>query len=213
MSTMLEKNGEIAQTIKKNINLKQILFGKKTSSPSNMFVTLAIPKVKNVIKNQQLSLALTEVGWIFFQSATLGGLFWMSGLGYANNSFAESVGNAVLTGMAQGVVANVAALTNNTTPGAILSISSVPLSQKMVSMTGINIATTPQYVITSVIQAIGTEATNFIIDQSEKSGGLLETLQKGKNALGSAVSSRWSDIWGNITDAWATIQEIEPLPL
>jgi len=213
ISTMLEQNGEIAQTIKKNINLKQILFGKKTSSPSNMFVTLVIPKVKNVIKNQQLSLALTEVGWIFFQSATLGGLFWMAGLGYANSSFAESVGNAVLTGMAQGVVANVAALTNNTTPGAVLSISSIPLSQKMVSMTGINIATTPQAVVTGVLQAIGTEATNFMIDQSEKSGGLLETLQKGKNALGSAISSRWSDVWGNITDAWATIQEIEPLPL
>jgi hypothetical protein len=213
ISTMLEQNGEIAQTIKKNTNLKQILFGKKASSPSNMFVTLVIPKVKNVLKNQQLSLALTEVGWIFFQSATLGGLFWMSGLGYANTPLIESVGNAVLTGMAQGVIANVAALTNNTTPGAILNISSIPLSQKMVSMTGVNIATTPQSIITGVLQAIGTEATNFIIDQSEKAGGLLETLQKGKKALGSAISTRWSNIWGNITDAWQTIQEIEPLPI
>lgn len=212
MNTMLQQNGEIAQTIK-NINLKQILFGKKASSPSNMFVTLALPKVKNVLNNKKLALALTEVGWIFFQSATLGGLFWAAGLGYANTPITESIGNAVLTGMAQGVVANVAALANKTTPGAILSISSVPLSQQMVSMTGVNISITPQYIITGVLQAIGTEATNFIIDESEKSGGLLEVLKKGKDALGSAISSRWSDIWGNVTEAWDTIQDIEPLPL
>jgi hypothetical protein len=212
LSTMLEQNGEITQTIK-NINMKQILFGKKTSSPSNLFVTLALPKVKTAISNKQLALALTEVGWIFFQSATLGGLFWAAGLGYAETSMAESISYAVLTGMAQGVVANVAALTNATTPGAILSISSIPLSQQLVAMTGVNITTTPQAVITGVLQAIGTEVTNFLIDESDKAGGLWETLQKGKAALGSAISSRWSGAWSNITDAWATIQEIEPLPL
>ena len=212
MNKMLEQNGEIYEAMK-NINIKQVLLGKKTPPTSNMFVSLALPKVKTVINNQKLALALTEVGWIFFQSATLGGLFWAAGLGYANSTFAESVGNAVLTGMAQGIVANVAALTNNTTPGALVSISTVPLSQQMVASTGVNISTTPQAIVTAVIQVIGTEATNFIIDQTEKSGGFLSSLQKGKEALGSAISSRWSSVWANITDVWDNMQEIEPVPL
>jgi hypothetical protein len=212
LNTMLAQNGEIAQAIK-NINIKQVLFGKKISPTSNIFVAQVLPKVKKAINNQQLALALTEVGWIFFQSATLGGLFWMAGVGYANNTFVESVGNAVLTGMAQGIVANVAAFTNNTTPGALLTVSSIPLSKKIVAATGVNIATTPQSIVTGVIQAIGTEATNFLINESEKAGGLWETLQKGKTALGSAISSRWSDAWNNVTEAWNTLQDIEPIPL
>ncbi len=212
MNKMLEPDGAITQTIK-NINIKEILLGKKGAPSSNMFVSMALPKIKTVINNQKFALALTEVGWIFFQSATLGGLFWAAGLGYANTSFAESVSNAVLTGMAQGVVANVAALTNNTTPGALVSISTIPLSQQMVASTGVNIATTPQAVITGVLQAIATEATNFIVNESEKAGGFFESLQKGKEALGSAFSSRWSGAWASITDAWETMQEIEPIPL
>lgn len=212
MNTMLAKDGEIAQAIKK-INLKQILLGKKGPSTPNMFVSLALPKVKTVINNQRFALALSEVGWIFFQSATLGGLFWAAGLGYANTTLAESVSNAVLTGMAQGVVANVAALTHETTPGALVSISTIPLSQQMVANTGVNIATTPQAVITGVLQAIATEATNFIVNEAEKSGGFFASLQKGKEALGSAVHSRWASTWASITDVWENMQEIEPVPL
>lgn len=212
MNTMLEQNGEIYQAIKK-VNIKQVLLGKKPAPTSNMFVALALPKVKTVLNNEKFALALTEVGWIFFQSATLGGLFWAAGFGYANTTFAESVGNAVLTGMAQGIVANVAELTNNTTPGALVSISTVPLSQQMVASTGVNIATTPQAAITGVLQAIATEATNFIIYETEKSGGFLASLQKGKKALGSAISSRWSNVWANIADVWENMQEIEPVPL
>jgi hypothetical protein len=213
MNTMLEQNGEITEAIKK-IKIKEILLGKKKTSPSsNPFVALALPKVKTVINNQKFALALAEVGWIFFQSATLGGLFWAAGLGYANTTFAESMNNAVLTGMAQGIVANIAALTNNTTPGALVSISTIPLSQQMVANTGVNIATTPQAMITGVLQAIATEATNFIVNEADKSGGFFASLQKGKEALGSAVSSRWASTWASITDVWENMQEIEPVPL
>jgi len=124
-----------------------------------------------------------------------------------------SVNQAMILGMTQGTLTNLAALMNKTTPGAILTISSIPFSQQIAAITSANIATTPQAALTGVFQAVATQATNFIIDESEKYGGLWETLQKGKTALGQAISSRWSNIWDSISEAFATIQDIEPLPI
>jgi hypothetical protein len=64
-----------------------------------------------------------------------------------------------------------------------------------------------------VVQAIATQATDFIVNEAEKSGGFYASLQKGRDALGSAVSSRWSSVWASITDVWENMQEIEPVPL
>lgn len=212
VNTMLTNNNEIAQVIK-NINVKQVLVGKKIGSTSNALVTTVLPQMQSIISNEKLALVLTEVGWICFQSAAVGGLLWAAGLGYSGTSITGSMNSAMALGMTQGTLTNLAALMNKTTPGAVLTIACVPLSQQIAAITDTSVATTAQAALTGVFQAITTQATNFIIDESEKYGGLWQTLQKGKLALGAALSLRWSSIWCSLMDALATIQEIEPLSL
>ena len=212
VNAMLTNSGEITQAIK-NINIKQILLGKEISPTSNALVAIVLPQVQNIMSNEKLALALTEVCWICFQSATVGGLLWAAGLGYAETSIVGSINQAMILGMTQGTLTNLATLMNRTTPGAILTISSIPFSQQIAAITGANVATTPQAALTGVFQAVATQATNLIINESEKHGGLWEILQRGKISLGKAISSRWSNIWGYISETFATIQDIEPLPI
>jgi len=212
INTIITSDKKIVQAIK-NINIQQLLLGKEITPTSNALIATVSPQIHTLVNNDRIALALTEVGWICFQSAAIGGLLWSAGLGYAGTSVTESINYSMLVGMMQGTLANLAALMNRTTPGAVLTIASIPFNQQIATITGSTIKATPQTALTGVLQAIATESINFVMDESEKYGSLWELLQKGKNALESTVKSRWSHIWDATSEALHTIQEIEPLPL
>ena len=210
-TTMIEQGGGMGKILG-NINLTQTLLptvNRKLGAPSNTLVATALPHVQAIIKNQKIASVLTEIGWIAMQSAAVGGLMHMAGFGFADSSMTQSVGYAVLTGVAQGTLATVITLGRILTPGAIINITSAPLAQQAMVIAG----GTQQAAITAVIQATITEVSNVLLEETRKQGGLLETLQKGKNLLGQSFISRWSGTWASITDAWETIQSIDPIPL
>jgi hypothetical protein len=210
VNEMIEKNGGLSKMLG-SINLTQTLLptaNKQIGTPSNELVAAALPTVQSIITNQKIATALTEVGWIVTQSAVVGATLYLSGFGYADSTMTQSVGYAVLTGIAQGTVATVAALVG-VSPGAIVKITSVPLAQQALTIAG----GTRQGAVTAVIQATVTEVSNVLLNESKKAGGLLQTLQKGKELLGQTIRSRWSSAWTTIADAWKTIQSVEPIPL
>ena len=202
---MLEKNGEIFKTIN-NINLTHALIVRPSSPVNNELVATIVPQVQALVGNEKIANILTQIGWITLKSATIGGLLYGMGLGYANSSALESVGYAALTGLAQGSVGALAAITHKE-PGALITIAGTPLAMLRIGNA------TPQSAATATIQVVAEEVTNLLINESEKAGGLLQTLHKGKNALGQAMWNRWSSMWADISDAFETIQEIEPLPI
>ena len=207
----IEQGGGIGKILG-TINLTQTLLptiNRNLGSPSNNLVTAALPHVQTIVRNQKIATVLTEIGWIAMQSAAVGGLLYMAGLGYADNSMTQSIGYAALTGVAQGALATVMTFGRVVSPGAILSITSAPLAQQAFVIAG----GTRQGAVTAVIQATVTEVSNVLLNESKKQGGILETLKKGKSLLGQTMISRWNSTWATITDAWETIQSIEPIPL
>ena len=212
INTMITSDDTIMQAIK-NINIKQLLVGKEITPTSNALVAAIVPQVQSITNNPDLALALTEVGWICFQSAAIGGLLWSAGLGYHGTTVTQSINYSMLFGMIQGTLANLATLMNKTTPGAILTIASVPFNQQIATIAQTGINATPQTVLTGIFQTVATESINFILNESEKYGSLAELLKRGKSAVETVISSRWSNLWGAISETFATIQEIEPLPV
>jgi hypothetical protein len=176
---------------------------------SNAIVEAALPTVQSIVRNQKIASVLTEVGWIVMQSAAVGGLMHMAGFGYANTSLIPSVSNAVLTGLAQGMVSATLTVAGKISPGALANIATAGVVQKALAIGGGN----SQASATAVVQATIKEVSNLFLDESKKQGGLLQTLNKGKELLGQTIRSRWGSTWAAITDAWATIQSIEPIPL
>ncbi len=208
-TAMLEKSGGISKMLG-NIDLNKTIipgWSKQIGAPSNILVEAALPTVQAVVRNQKIASVLTEVGWIVIQSAAVGGLVHMAGFGYADTTMISSVGNAVLTGVAQGTLSAVLTLAAKTSPGAIVNITTASVVQKALLIGG----ETSQASATAIIQTTLKEVSNLFLDESKKQGGLLQTLQKGKELLGQTIRSRWSSTWATITDAWATIQSIEPL--
>ncbi|HSC25611.1 MAG TPA: hypothetical protein VLB80_05360 [Candidatus Babeliales bacterium] len=208
--TILKQNDEIAQKIK-NIDVQQLttITGMSTN---NALIATVTPYIQQAITNEKLSLALKEIGWILFQSAALGGLYWSLGLGHINTSASEALSYSVLVSATQGSLAALATLTNATTPGAVLTITP-PLPHEQLAIAGAANSETIPPSQQEVTQAMYQEATKVIIDENEKSGGLFQTLKQGSAALGSVISSRISNWWGGMSEALATLQEIEPIPL
>jgi hypothetical protein len=203
---MLEKNGEIFKTMN-TINLKHALIIRPSSDTHNELVAAIVPRVQAIVRNEKIASILTQIGWISLKSAAIGGLLYAMGLGYADSSSLESVGYATLTGLAHGTVGALTAVTQKIEPGALITIATTPLAMLKV------VNATPQAAVTATIQVVTEEVTNLLINESEKAGGLLQTLKKGGESLGNAISSRWSHMWANISDAFETLQEIEPLPI
>jgi hypothetical protein len=208
---MVEGSGGIGKMLG-SINLAQTLLptpNRQLGTPSNELVSAALPSVRTIVGNQKIASVLTEIGWIVMQSAAVGGTLYMAGFGYAGSTLTESINYAILTGVAQGTLASVITFGRVVSPGAIINIASAPLAQQALVIAG----GTPQGAATAVIQATVTEVSNVLMNESKKYGGLLPSLQKGKELLGQAISSRWSSTWTAISDAWETIQSIEPLPM
>ncbi len=175
--------------------------------PSNELVSLALPHVQSAIRNPQIARVLTEAGWIITQSAAVGGLLWLAGLGYGDTSLLTSVGYAALLGVAQGSLSAVASIGGKVSPGGIINVSLAPLAQQALAIAG----GTPQAAVAAVIQATATEVSNVLLDESRKNGGLWQTFQQGKALVGSAIANRWGSTWSTISNGWNNIiEQISP---
>lgn len=208
---MIEEGGGMGKMLG-SINLTKTLLptpNKKLGTPSNELVAAALPTVQSIVKNNKIASVLTEVGWVVTQSAMVGGLLYLAGFGYAETTMTQSIGYAVMTGIAQGALASVATLGRVVSPGAIINITSAPLAQQALVIAG----GTQQGAVTVVIQATVTEVSNVLLSESQKNGGLTQTLKRGGELLGQAVRKRWWGTWTTIVDIWETIKSIEPVPL
>ncbi len=209
----MQTAGDNMSNILNKANIKAIVLG-GSSSPNNALATAILPQVHSVISNENIATALTNVGAIVFQSAVIGGLLYSTGLGYTT-TMTESIGYAVVTGMAQGTISAISALTHKAQPGAILNILSAPIGQQAVNFLGAAaLAATPERAAVALAQAAITEVSNLFISH--------------KNAIAQAasqsISSRWGGTWNMVSSGWnsiaesigegiATLQEIEPLPI
>ena len=207
ITTMITDNNGIIHNTLSNANIKQALIGKPLSI--DPIVSQVAPHIQKIISNQKIAIALTEVAWVTCKSSAIGAILYSLGLGYGESSAFESIGYAALTGIAQGAITTICAITNKTEPGALISIPAAPMAQQL-----FNIANaTPAAALSATIQATVIASTNVIIDQIQKTGGFFNFLKKGKDALGNAIEVRWPGLLSSVAEGFATLQEIDPIPL
>lgn len=198
-SNFIQNNNAAIQLTLKNINVQEVLFGKQHTSTA---ITPNLSSfVHDVMSNQNIKQALISVGGTVAQSALIGGLLYLAGFGYAESTMLESMGTAMLTAVAQSTVAQVASIRHSTSPGALINITSAPLGQQLFAIAGV----TPQAAASAVIQAVATEVSNVIMEETtQEESGLKQMFKQATKS----VQSGYTSLWSSIASGWKTFGDI-----
>lgn len=198
-SNFIQNNNAAIQLTLKNINVQQVLFGKK--SPTTAITPNLSSFVHDVLSNQNIKQTLISVGGTVMQSALIGGLLYLTGFGYAESTMLESMGTAMITAVAQGTVAQIANIRHSTSPGALINITAAPLGQQLFAIAG----STSQAAASAVIQAVATEVTNVIIEETtQEESGLKQMFKQATKS----VQSGYTSLWSSFASGWKTFGDI-----
>ena len=195
---MQDNNNALQQTLK-NINVQDILFGKKIPTERAISTNIS-PFIHEVINNENIKQALLSVGGTVLQSALIGGLLYLAGFGYAESSMLESMGYTMLTAVAQSTVAQVANIRHSTEPGALINIVSAPISQQLFTIAG----GSPQAAASAIMQSVATEVSNVIIGETaQKESGLKQMFNQAK----AGIQAQSASLWSSFASGWQGLQQ------
>lgn len=204
-SRFAQENDAAIQKIVKNIQTKDILFGKQLATDTAQIASTR-ELMQEIVSSKNVQRALAIVGQTVFQAAIIGGLLYLAGFGYAQTSMIQSMGYATLTSVAQATVAQVANMRNTSQPGALINIAAAPLAQQLFAIG----TSTPQAAASAVLHAATTEVSNVLLQERD---GLWGLMKKGGTDIKNAISSGWANTWSALSEGWSTLQEVEPVPL
>jgi len=198
-SRFMQENNDPLQQALKNINLNEILFGKEPVATTAITANIS-SFMHDVVNSENAKRALIGVGKTVFQAATIGGLLYLAGFGYADASMIESMGYATLTAVAQGTIAQIANIRHTTTPGSLISITAAPIGQQLLSIAG----GTPQAAASAIIQAATTEISNVLAQEAQTGTGLTKIIQQAK----SGVQSQYNSLWSSFATGWQNFKDV-----
>jgi len=194
IQNLIQENGGILQIIR-TAPIKKMFARQSTELVTNELTTYITPYLQSLINNPKIAHVITQVGWIAFESALIGGLLYSAGLGYSGEtSTIQSMQNSALRGIIQGSLAYLATATTHYV-GGVITLPIAPITSIAYDFAqGAEIVINPQHAASSFIHATAQTITDFVIDES---GGLMNVIRQSGQSLIQSTASRWLFWWQN----------------